>query len=109
MRNGAGTRPTRDGRKVRVPRKEQGKSAGRKRDPADFRRGGLEKAYIPLVIECAVEGEARCGGVEQPFLPFHHHLHVAETFVAFVEAAGKRARVSVATLTKPSASGCVPS
>ena len=77
---------------MRVPREEQGKGAGRKRNPADFRRSGLEKAHVPLVIKWAVEGEARCGGVEQPFLAFHHHLHIAEALMAFVEAAGKRAR-----------------
>ena len=77
---------------MRVPREEQGKGAGRKRNPAGFRRSGLEKAHVPLVIKWAVEGEARCGGVEQPFLAFHHHLHIAEALMAFVEAAGKRAR-----------------
>ena len=77
---------------MRVPREEQGKGAGRKRNPADFRRSGLEKAHVPLVIKWAVEGEARCGGVEQPFLAFHHHLHIAEALIVFVEAAGKRAR-----------------
>lgn len=59
----------RDGRKMRVPREEQGKGAGRKRNPAGFRRSGLEKAHVPLVIKWAVEGEARCGGVEQPPWP----------------------------------------